>query len=258
MGRLVRMAATVLVLGLLCAVPAQGADPNLLSNGSFEDGFAGGVGKGWTAFSNGGKCRAAWGADSWQPVVWDGQWAQLITIETAGDAGIEPDRYAGIYQTVDAVPGATYHLALHGMVRSSEGSPAASGYCYRVQWAIDYKGGTDWRALEPAAWQELSWYEWPLASTGYLESLGTDVKATSARMTLFVRAWKKWGTTNAKGAFDLDAISLVGKGASGPAPAPPAENLPQTGLPVLGPAGLLCLFTLAVAAAILRMRLARR
>ncbi|MDI7277181.1 MAG: hypothetical protein QME94_14490, partial [Anaerolineae bacterium] len=149
MRRLHRIAAAVVALCLLMVLPAQGEDRNLIRNGSFEEGSVGGVGAGWTAFNNGGHSQYAFAIDSWKPVLWDGKCSQLIIIK---GGGVETDRYAGIQQTVEVVPGATYRLTIHGVVRSSEGSPTASGYGYRVQWAIDHSGGTDWQKVDPAAW----------------------------------------------------------------------------------------------------------
>lgn len=253
MERLLRIAIVVGLLGLFLVAPVQGADPNLIKNGSFEEGFLGnGVGKDWTAFSNGGHCNYGWHPDNWKPVVWDGQWSQLIEINTGGQEGIEPDRYAGIYQTVEVVPGATYRLTIRGMVRSTEGSTAVSKYGYRVQWAIDYNGGTDWRALDGCckeAWHEMNWYEWPRTSPGWFETFSTDVKATSNKMTLFIRCWKKWGTPNQEADYNFDGISLVG-----PAPGtqPAQEELPQTGLGLAAPLAGLFLGALALGARKLR------
>ena len=244
MRRLVRIARVVIAAGLVRVWPVQGAEPNLIRNGSFEEGFTNGVANGWGSFSNGGHANYGWHADNWRPVVWDGQWSQLIEINTGGQEGVKPDRYAGIYQTVDVVPGTTYRLTLHGVVRSSEGSREASGWGYRLQWGIDYNGGSDWRALDPAAWKELDWYEWPRLAPGYYETLSTDVTATSSKMTLFIRAWKKWGTVNQEGDFNVDGISLV---ALAPAAADQPAQLPQTGAGLAAPLAGILLGSVALA-----------
>jgi hypothetical protein len=238
MGRLFRISIVAVVLGLLVIVPVQGADPNLIKNGGFEEGFSGGVGVGWGSFSNGGNASYGFRSDGWEPVLADGKASQLIVIKTGAGEG---DRYAGIYQTVPVVAGTTYKLTIHGMVRSTEGSVGASGYGYRLQWAIDYNGGTDWQSLEPDAWHELDWYEWPLDTSGYLETFEGNVQATSGKLTLFIRAWKKWAEPSTEGSYNLDGISLVGT-------APTGGLLPPTGaglvLPVL--AGLLVAAVLGV------------
>ena len=239
MGRILRVAIAVVLLGLFASLPAQGADPNLVRNGSFEEGFANGVGIGWATFTNGGKCVYTFAADTRKPVVWDGNNAQLIRMQTG--SSVEADRYAGIYQVIDVVPGATYRLTLHGMVRTSAGSVQASGYGYRLQWAVEQSGNTDWTVLGASAWHELPWYEWPLESPGYLETSTADIVAQGSRLTLLVRAWRKWGIENQQADYFLDAISLVGPApAAQQTPAPGSGGqLPQTGLgpaaaPILG------------------------
>jgi hypothetical protein len=252
MGRSLRIAAVALALILSLTLPAQGADPDLIRNGSFEEGFSNGVGIGWGSFNNGGHCTYGYHQDTWAPVVWDGTSSQLLSIQTGGSN--EQDRYTGIYQTVAVVPGATYRLTIHGMVRSSEGSLQASGYGYRVQWAIDYAGGTDWTRVEAGAWQELPWYEWPLQSSGYLETFSTEVKARGDRLTLFIRAWRKWGVPNQEADFNLDGISLVGPApAAQTTPTPEAGGqLPQTGVGMVAPVAGLLLLGLALCTRALR------
>ncbi|MDI7275609.1 MAG: hypothetical protein QME94_06490, partial [Anaerolineae bacterium] len=95
-------------------------------------------------------------------------------------------------------------------------------------------------------WHELSWYEWPLESPGYIDTFSTDVKATSSKLTLFVRGWKKWKTVDSEGDFNLDGISLVG-------PAPSGEGQQGSQLPSSG-AGLI----LPGAGALLGLALAAR
>ena len=257
MERRLKIATVVIVLSLLLILPVRGEGANLLRNGSFEDGFTDGVGNGWTAFSNGGSANYGWSADNWERVVWDGKASQLIDINTKGKGG-QKDRYAGIYQTVSVVPGQTYRLTIHGIVRSSEGSVSASGYGYRVQYAIDYAGGTDWRMIEggDSAWKELPWSESPLTSPSYLETYTADIKATSGKLTLFVRGWKKWGNTNQEGAFNLDGISLVGAAASG-SDASQSGQLPQTGAGMIVPLAGSILGVLALAAAGLRRKVSQ-
>ncbi len=242
MGRLLRFVVPAIVLSLLFVAPVSGADPNLVKNGSFEDGFVDGVGKGWAAFNNGGHSSYGYAAETSKSAVWDGASAQVIGIKSSG---VDGDRYSGIFQAVDVVPNTTYRLTLHGMVRSSEGPQEKSGYGYRMQWAIDYGGGTDWSKLDAAAWKELNWYEWPLASPGYVETFTTDIKATSTKLTLFVRGWKKFPTVNQEGNFYLDAISLVGQ-APTVQTQPAGEQLPPTGAGLMVPLAGMLLTALAL------------
>ncbi|MGQ9683555.1 MAG: hypothetical protein ACUVX9_13520 [Anaerolineae bacterium] len=255
MGRILRIVVAVVLLGLFGSLPAQGADPNLLKNGSFEDGFTNGVGTGWSSFNNGGRCSYGFAADTRKPVVWDGNNAQLIRMETG--SSIEADRYAGIYQVVKVAPGATYRLTLHGMVRTSEGSVQASGYGYRLQWAVDQTGSTDWTAVPASSWHELPWYEWPLESPGYLETASADIVAQGSTLTLFVRAWRKWGIENQQADYFLDGISLVGPAPAAQPTATPASGgqLPQTGLgPTAAPVLGVLMAALAVGANAMRRR----
>ena len=149
----------------------------------------------------------------------------------------------GIYQTVDVVPGQTYRLTIHGLVRSTEGSTSASSYGYRLQWAVDLSGGTDWQKVgggAAGAWQELNWKESPRLEPGAMETFATDITATSNKLTLFIRAWKKWGNPGEEGDYNVDGISLVPVPAATPVPGSQPATLPQTGLGLAVPvAGLL-------------------
>lgn len=255
MRRLLGIVAVVAAVGLLMALPVTGEGTNLIVNGSFEQDGGGGVGAGWTPFNNGGHSQYGYALDTREATLFDGSRSQLVAIK---GGGVEADRYAGIYQTVQVVPGADYHLTIHGVVCSTEGSPEASGYGYRVQWAIDYSGGSDWQALDPSAWHELDWYEWPLDAPGYLETFSTDIKATSGKLTLFIRGWKKWRTANSEGHFSFDGISLVG-------PAPTGQQqqqqqgaqLPTTGAGLILP-GVGVLLGVAALARAGRLLLAHR
>jgi hypothetical protein len=188
-----------------------------LINGSFEDGFEGGIGVKWHAFNN-GDARFGWADETLSTLVWDGGHAQHMEIR---DAGVL-DRYVGIYQTLSTVPGASYELAMHGVVRSNEGSVQASQYGYRLQWGVDYNGGSDWRAVEE--WTDVGWDEQPLDTESYiLGNYTTTLKATSASTTLFIRGWKKWPTRGSQVKFAVDGVSLRGASTS-------AGKMPDTGL----------------------------
>lgn len=211
---------------------------NLIANGSFEDGFVEGVAAGWQPFATAG-VQAGWHDDTWRPVLYDGEHAQLLALKDAQ----ERDRYVGIFQTVPVVRNADYILTLHGLVRSDEGSVVASDYGYRLQYGIDYAGGTDWRSPQ-IEWVELPWDEQPRTTPppgGYrIETYTTTIRAQSPVLTLFIRGWKKWVGT-AEGNYNVDGISLVMAGTAAPAagvsaaqgalPASPPA-MPQTGASV--------------------------
>ena len=208
-----------LVVALLAGVVAApgiqlaGGATERLVNGNFEGGFyatpVGFVGKHWKWFHNGGAIKYGFYDDNWPPIVYDGQHSQLIELNTFDYAGSDADRYAGIYQTVAVVPGETYDLSLHGMLRALEDDPDRSCCNYRVEVGLDYNGGQDWAAVTD--WIELPWNTvHPRLTPGSMESYATSVKATSNRLTVFVRVWKKWGTARRELDVNLDAISLKG------------------------------------------------
>jgi hypothetical protein len=178
-------------------------------NGSFESGFeAHSVALGWTPFSN-GAAVFEFLEETWPPAVYDGERAQRIQVREAS----QPDRYAGIYQTVSVVPGETYNLTLSGQIRSGEGDIKTSQYGYRMQLGIDYKGGQNWTAVED--WVELPWDEQRFDSDFlFFYDYTTPVVATNSRLTIFVRSWNKWADPG-QVEYTLDAISLTGATPSG-------------------------------------------
>ncbi|MEJ2558782.1 MAG: hypothetical protein P8186_21720 [Anaerolineae bacterium] len=175
--------------------PTPIAATNVITNGGFEDGFVEGVGVavGWGNFAS-GDVFAGWYDDTWSKVVYEGEHAQLLELRGA----TQPNRYVGIYQMVSVVPNADYALTLHGLVRSDEGSVEASNYGYRMQYGIDYTGGTNW-------------------------------KTETDKLTLFIRGLKKWADEN-EGNYDIDGVSLVGPYHPGVQPTTtPMPGMPETG-----------------------------
>lgn len=216
----------VLIVGLLnMPIPAYSQEDSfqdLIQNGDFEKGFQEGlgVGYGWGAFSN-GNAAVGWNADSWDKVVVAGQNAQAIEIQNA----TEQNRYAGIYQTVSVVPGKQYKLTLKGLIRSDEGDIEISNYGYRLQYGVDYKGGTAWELLNGDDWVEVQWDEQPLSEppggTYRFDTFETTLTARGDKLTLFIRGWKKW-VNDGTAIFDIDEVSLVG-----PAPETASEPIAQ-------------------------------
>ena len=208
-----------LLLALVAAVVAlpgiqlAGEATERLTNGDFEEGFyampGGFVGNGWDWFHNSGRVEYGFYDETWAPVVAKGKHAQMIEVNTFDQGGSDPDRYAGIYQKVAVVPGETYELSMQGMLRALEDDPDRSGYNYRVQYAVDLDGGLDWTAVEN--WVELPWDTvHPRLSPGAMDAYSTSVEATGDYLTLFIRVWKKWGTTGRELDVNLDAVSLKG------------------------------------------------
>ncbi len=218
LGTTVFMSMILAILAL--PVLAQGPT-NLIQNGSFEDGFVEGLGvaNNWDYFAS-DNVDAGFYDDTWGLVVADGEHAQLLELIDSTST----DSYAGIYQTVTVQPGQAYQLSFQGLVRSQEGNINDSNWGYRMQYAVDQTGNTDWQAATD--WVELPWDEEPRTApaNGSAYVMHTEVTtftATSDSVTLFFRAWKKWAD-NREGNYDLDAVELIPVDATGAA-------LPETG-----------------------------
>lgn len=251
--RLVGIALVLALLATMTLGSASGlatAEGEVLFNGNFEGGFTyqpgcGAVGTGWGCFTNGGTVDYGFYDDQWAPVVADGAHSQLIELSTLKYAASEANRYAGIYQTVTLVKGASYTLKLRGLMREHKPDPAEDKYRYRVQWGYTTDGSTDWQAV--TNWKELPWdkIDERTAPTG-MQSFSTTFTASSTKITLFFRVWKKWGTPYKELDVNLDAISLVGKIVKPPVDGkppvvivlPPDKHRPPT--PPVPPVGLVC------------------
>ena len=259
--RINRTLVTALVLigltGLTIAVSA--ASVNVLMNGSFEDEFINGVGKYWTPFDNGGDAAYGYHDDTWSSVVYDGKYSQLLEMHTKAVGGSQKDRYMGVYQVADVVPGKRYMFSFYGMIRSSEGTEKHSKYNYRVQLGYDFNGGTDpWAVTD---WVEMSrWTEHPLLSPGPIQSYAHGVTATTDKLTVFLRVWKKFPTVGEEANINIDAVSLLGPRAliSAPAPTDAVEKEAATpALPKTGVGGLLPLAGLGLAASAIALTASR-
>jgi LysM repeat protein len=187
-------------------VAATCGGANLLANGNFEGGFANGVGKSWASFTNGGAAAYGFYDEQWQPVVKDGKHGQLIEINTWGLAASDPDRFAGIYQTIGGLKkGATYQLSLWGLMREEVAHPDEDPYRYRVQW-----GFAPTSAGSVTNWAELSWNEISLRTEpGAMTQYTAKFVAPSDKIVIALRAWKKWGTVQRELNVNLDTISVV-------------------------------------------------
>lgn len=229
--RLLSIALALALLATLTLGSASGlatAEQDVLINGNFEGGFTqqpgcGQVGTGWGCFTNGGNVTYGFYDDQWKPVVANGAHSQLIELNTMQFAASESDRYAGIYQTVNVVPGATYTLKLHGLMRERDPQAGEDAFRYRVQWGVTADGSQDWTAV--TNWQELPWDKIDnRTSPSGMQSFSTTMIAPSGKITLFIRVWKKWGTAYKELDVNLDAISLVGKATTGVVVIPPVTK----------------------------------
>ena len=235
-----------LVFFLFAGLVVQAERGDVVKNGGFEEEFPYGVATHWGSFHNGGLADSNFHDDDWDPVVYEGEHSQLIEISTLAYGGSEKDRYAGIYQVVDVVPEARYEFMLYGMIRSTEGTESDSEYGYRVEVGFDYDGGTDWQTV--TNWTEMPWPEYPRLEPGAWKNYYATVYPTSSKLTIFIRAWKKFATARQEGLVNIDTVSLTGEIPSGePAPTkvPTAEeepdSMPVTGLGLAVPViGMLC------------------
>jgi len=177
---------------------------NLLRNGGFEEGFKPNeLGKYWEGFDN-GSAAFSYHIDDWPLVVPEGEHAQLIEIKNAQF----PDRYFGIYQTANVIPGEVYTFSMQGLVRTNTGDVEKTSYGYRLQVGFDLSGGQDWEDVED--WTELLWDEQLRVQESFrFDAYTTTLTAESQELTVFIRAWKKWADSG-EGDYNVDDIQLVG------------------------------------------------
>jgi len=191
-------------------IVAPGIVVDLLKNGDFEE-FTNGVGTSWTAFHNDSVIAVFSPEGPGGPYVKSGDHAQRFTMAEAS----QPDRYAGVYQQVDVVPGEVYSLTLYGQIRTGYADVNLSSYGYRMQYAIDHTAGDNWQAVPPEAWVELPWDEQQLHSPNVeFLSYTTPVSSTTDTVTLFVRVWNKWANPG-EVQYSIDSLSLVGPSLAG-------------------------------------------
>jgi hypothetical protein len=193
---------------------------NALRNGNFEEGFQPNqLGKYWEGFNN-GSADFSFHIDDWPPVVPEGEHAQLIEIKNATLV----DRYFGIYQTANVVPGEEYAFSMQGMVRTNTGDVDKTSYGYRLQVGFDLSGGQDWEEVED--WVELEWDEQLRVQESFRVDVYTTTLTTAQgdELTVFIRAWKKWADSG-EGDYDVDDIQLFG---------PVAVTTPSPAIPVTG------------------------
>jgi hypothetical protein len=206
------------------AVPTTPVTPvveirNLLINGDFEAGFQPNeLGKYWNSFNN-GRAAFSFHIDDWPLVVVQGKNTQLIEIKNAQ----EQNRYLGMYQTADVIAGQVYTFSMRGLVRTNTGDVQQTSYGYRLEVGFDLNGGQDWKTVED--WVELPWDDQLRVQDSFrFDSYTTRLTAKSDKLTVFIRAWKKWADSG-EGDYDVDDIQLVG----------PTQVTPSgPGIPVTG------------------------
>lgn len=192
---------------------------NVLRNGSFEAGFQPNeLGRYWKSFDN-GSAAFSFHIDDWPLVVVEGKNTQLIEIKNAQ----LPDRYLGIYQTARVIPGEDYTFSMRGLIRTNTGDVEKTSYGYRLEVGFDLDGAQDWEKVEE--WTELEWDEQLRVQDSFrFDEYTTKITAKSPRITVFIRAWKKWADSG-EGDYDVDDIQLVGPVLV----RPEAPRIPTTG-----------------------------
>ena len=188
----------------------------VMRNGDFSGEFLrGGVADAWEVFHNGA-------ATFWcYPDTLRTMTGEVLRSQTLHIHGADlPDRYLGIHQTVNVVPGGSYTFTIAGLVRTPQGDVQQTGYGYRMQVGFDPQGGSNWQAVE--SWIELPWDEQPRDRPSYrVEVFTTTITARQPQLTVFIRAWKKWADAG-EGMYDITRVSLVGPVMTMALPAPTA------------------------------------
>ena len=206
------VASLLLNTMVVASTPHATVNTDILGNGDFENGFrmapgCGMVAVGWECFTNGGAANYGFYDDQWNPVVFSGKHSQLIEINTKNMAYGDPDRFAGIYQTVTVLPGHQYTLDLHGIIRADDNDP--DRWRYRVQVGYLESGEHDWTKV--SNWVEMPWDKYyPRISPGNFSEGKLEITPSGTKLTIFIRVWKKWGVPYRELDVDLDAISLTG------------------------------------------------
>jgi hypothetical protein len=176
----------------------------VMRNGDFSGEFLrGGVADAWEVFHNGA-------ATFWcYPDTLRTMTGEVLRSQTLHIRGADlPDRYLGIHQTVNVVPGGVYTFTIAGLVRTPQGDVQQTGYGYRMQIGFDPQGGNNWQAVE--SWIELPWDEQSRDQPSYrMEVFTTTITARQPQLTVFIRAWKKWADAG-EGMYDITRVSLVG------------------------------------------------
>jgi hypothetical protein len=106
---------------------------NVIANSEFDQGFQGdGVAEKWSGFDN-GNADFRFRSDELPWVKDEEGQTQIIRIS---DVEL-PDRYAGVYQTVEVVPESVYTFTISGLMRTNVGDAELTGYGYSLEIGFD-------------------------------------------------------------------------------------------------------------------------
>ncbi len=193
--------------------PLPGAQ-NLVTNGSFENGFTGGVGNGWTSWTASGSNTITFGTASLNKV--DGSYSQYWRrSDTLAFDG-------GVLQTVSTTAGATYRIKAQ-MKRQSTFTGTAMKFGY------DLGGGTNGTA-GTVVYTDITG-----GTDNVWVAYDETVTATGSSITIFARGGHSSTTGGANAYFYLDAVSLT-QTSAGPTPTPTATPSPSpTATPTVSP-----------------------
>lgn len=196
--------------------PSASLNPaGLIENGGFEEWHPWGIPVGWEAFNNDGPyTKHVVYDETWSRAVKGGEHSCGIEISTICWPDALRGRFGGIFQVVEGlVPGTRYQLTIHGMIRSTEGSPKpwpeGSGYdSYSAWWGVDYTGRTDPEA-DTVQWSTINFPEYPLTEPGSMVEYHTSsIVPTGTKLTLFVKLFKMWESGQREVILNVDEISL--------------------------------------------------
>jgi len=234
------MALVIMLATGIISTLAGASTGELIKNGDFEDGFrmvdgCGMVGIDWGCFNTGGAGGYGFYDDAWGPVVATGAHAQLIEINTKKIGG-DQNRTAGIYQTVDVIPGHTYTLSFKGMIRANDVHDGGDPWRYVMLVGFTHDGSTNWADAQV---QEVNVgpIQDRLNPSQYYD-VQLDVTAQGDKLTVFIAGRMKWGDWYKEVDFDIDTVSLQGPVPTAPstspsptqaAPAPTATAASSTG-----------------------------
>ena len=185
--------------------------PNLLMNGSFEDGFdADGTAAKWGKFNNGGLANYGYYDDQWGPVVADGAHAQLLEINSRGHMPTDANRWIGVHQRVKGLTaGATYQLSLKAMIREAVDHSDEDAWRYEVYWGINDNAG---KISSTSELESLTGI--PVAgiflrtAPGPYTNYTTTFQAPTSEIRLYLLGLKKWAQSDREVNFDFDAVEL--------------------------------------------------
>jgi hypothetical protein len=96
---------------------------------------------------------------------------------------------------------------MSGMLRALPDDDDRNNDAYRVQWGYTANGSTNWEHVNN--WVTVPWDEvYPREDPGEMQGYSVMFRAPSPTITIFIRAWKKWGTVGKELDANLDAIRL--------------------------------------------------